>query len=234
MSEFAQEAFWLPEVVESVVRCQTNGPLLATAAQLWIKPDDLVVDVTYGLGNFWTCYRPKNLLAHDLILDGVDFRQLPEADASVDVVIFDPPYIPNQGPASTAPQFTERYGLTTVAGRNHWDVEVLVSGGMKECARILRPQGRLFVKCMDYVNSGRLVLGRHFVVTTALGLGLEQVDEFVHARGLGPQPDIARQVHSRRSHSFLCVFQAPKRRVPRNASVTTAVPAHIDGSACGE
>jgi hypothetical protein len=232
MDECAQEAFHLPDTVQSVVRCQTNGPLLATAAQLWIKPDDLVVDVTYGMGNFWTRYRPRNLIAHDIVtVDGVDFRQLPEADQSVDVVVFDPPYIPNQGPNSTAPQFTERYGLTTVAGRNGSDVAELVAAGMKECARILRPRGRLFVKCMDYVSSGRLVTGRHFVCETALALGLEQVDEFIHVKlTLGPQPEIVRQVHSRRAHSFLCIFEAP-RGATKRSPLTVPEVQHIDGTA---
>ena len=69
-----QLAFSMPETVQSVVRCPTNGPLLAAAAQLWIADDDLVVDVTYGRGMFWTHYRPGRLVAHDLALDGVDFR----------------------------------------------------------------------------------------------------------------------------------------------------------------
>jgi hypothetical protein len=79
--------------VESVVRCRDNGPLIAAAATLWIKPDDLVIDATYGRGKFWTCYRPERLVMHDIALDGVDFRHLPEADRSVDAVVFDPPYV---------------------------------------------------------------------------------------------------------------------------------------------
>lgn len=39
----------------------------------------------------------------------------------------------------------------------------------------------------------------------------EQVDEFVHFSGTGPQPPRPRQFHSRRAHSFLCVFK--KRRI---------------------
>lgn len=216
---WSQEAFHLPGVVESVVRCQTNGPLMATAAQLWIKPNDLVVDVTYGRGNFWTHYRPGRLVAHDLILDGVDFRQL---DATVDVVVFDPPYIPQGGrDTSTCPQFIDRYGLRE-APKPRRELEELIAAGMKEASRVLKPGGRLWVKCMDYISSRQYCAGRHFVVTTALELGLRQVDEFVHHSGLGPQPARAVQEHSRRAHSFLCIFQVPKRRARRT---------RIDGSA---
>ncbi len=197
----------MPGVVESVVRSRENGPLIAAAAALWIEPADRVIDVTYGKGNFWTVYRPESLVAHDLALDGVDFRELPEADGSVDVVVFDPPYIAQGGrDTSTVPDFLGRYGLVDVP-KTSPELMELIAAGMTEATRVLAPKGRLLVKCMDYVNGGRLVLGRHHVVSTALGLELEQVDEFVHYSGVGPQPPGRRQLHSRRAHTFLCVFR---------------------------
>lgn len=197
--------------VESVVKAARNGPLIATAAKLWIKPDDVVMDVTYGKGNFWTHYRPGHLIAHDLVTDGVDFRQLPEADASVNVVIFDPPYIAKGGrDTSTIPEFLDRYGLYA-APRTPAEMMEQNAAGMKEAARVLRPGGILMVKCMDYVSSRRLVIARHHVVNTALALGMEQVDEFIHYSGTGPQPKGRKQEHSRRAHSYLCVFELLKR-----------------------
>lgn len=207
--------FELP--VLSVVKARTNGPLIAAAARLWIGPEDLVVDVTYGRGNFWTDYRPEHLTPHDIALDGVDFRELPEADGSTDVVVFDPPYIPQGGrETSTAPEFLARYGLLTVA-RSTGEMEEVNRRGVAECARILRPGGRLFVKCCDYVNGGEFVQGRHTMVESARAAGLKQVDEFVHSSGTGPQPSAnrdgtpRRQLHSRRAHSFLCIFQKRQR-----------------------
>jgi hypothetical protein len=196
----------------SVVHARTNGPLIANAARLWIGAEDLVMDVTYGRGMFWTDYQPARMVKHDLALDGVDFRSLPEADESVDVVVFDPPYIVQGGRetstlARKGSDFLERYGLYD-GPRTTAELRDLHAAGIAECTRVLAPKGRLFVKCMDFVESGRLYLGRHFTVTTALELGLEQVDEFVHDKGhAGPQPPGRRQLHSRRVHTFLCVFR---------------------------
>lgn len=210
MSDTASRLF-IAEIF-SVVESRENGPLIAAAADIWINPTDTVMDVTYGRGNFWTVYRPEHLITHDLAIDGVDFRQLPEADQSVDVVIFDPPYIAQGGrDTSTAPDFMARYGLVDVP-KTTGELFELIAAGITECARVLKPKGRLMVKCMDYVNSGRLVLGRHHVVTTALELGLRQEDEFIHYSGVGPgNKRPGAQQHSRRAHTFLCVFVAPKR-----------------------
>lgn len=203
----SQLALDIPGTVQSVVQSRLNGPLIAAAAQLWIGDDDLVADVTYGRGNFWSDYTPPQLVMHDIAIDGVDFRHLPEDDETFDVVVFDPPYIAQGGRStSTTPDFLDRYGLQDVPKTAPQLME-LIAAGIAEASRVLRPQGRLLVKCMDYVNGGRLVLGRHHVVCTALDLGLEQVDEFIHYSGCGPQPVHARQLHSRRAHTFLCVFR---------------------------
>lgn len=224
----SQLAMAMPETVQSVVKCATNGPLIAAAATLWIEDTDLVVDMTYGRGLFWTKYRPERLVGHDLATDGVDFRQLPEADDTVDVAVFDPPYISPGGRTTSTldgrngsgGDFNDRYGLGYTPSTPA-ELAALIADGIREANRILRPKGRLMVKCMDYVSSGGLFLGRHNVVSAALDIGMRQVDEFVHHSGTGPQPTEnpdgtpRRQVHSRRAHSFLCVFQAPpaKRRV---------------------
>lgn len=222
-----QLALQLPTTVQSVVTSRLNAELIATVAQLWIDDDDLVVDCTYGRGRFWDRYRPHRLVAHDLALDGVDFRRLPEADSSVDVVVLDPPYIVQGGRETSTIRavsgtranvttdgdgFLERYGLVD-GPRTVAELEQLFTDGIAECTRVLAPRGRLLVKCMDFVSSGRFVTMRRHVCDTAEAAGLEQVDEFVHASGLGPQPVRPdRQQHSRRAHSFLCVFQAPGRR----------------------
>lgn len=201
--------FDLSGTVQTVVDSRKNGALIRAASTLWIRPDDLVVDVTYGEGRFWTEYRPHRLVAHDLYkLDGVDFRALPEEDGSVDVVVLDPPYIAQGGrDSATAVDFRDRYGLNE-APKSSAELRELVAAGITEAARVLRPSGRLLVKTMNYVNGRRFVKAQRDVVTAAEAVELEQVDEFVHLSGTGiPPPGRKVQIHARRAHSFLCVFQ---------------------------
>lgn len=193
-----------------------NGHLIAEAARLWIGPDDYVIDLTYGRGGFWTEYRPELFISNDLhkpATCSVDYRNLPADWAGFfDVVVFDPPYISTGTKAkSTTPEMYDRYGIGNARG---WrEVFTDIQHGIVEAERILKPRGRLLVKCMDYVESGSIRWGRRHVVDVAERAGLKQVDEFVHHSGTGPQPTVnldgtlRRQVHSRRAHSFLCVFK---------------------------
>lgn len=197
-----------------------NGRLIAEAARLWIQECDDVIDLTYGRGLFWSEYRPAHLVTNDLHAAGAemhfDYTNLPPLWSEFfDVVIFDPPYIStgNRKTSTLADDadFYDRYGIGS--RRGYQSVFKDVAAGIGEAARILRPGGRLFVKCMDYVESGAIRWGRLNAVSCAEAAGLVQVDEFVHYSGTGPQPlknrdgTPRRQVHSRRAHSFLCIFR---------------------------
>lgn len=206
--------------VESVVK-GNNANLIIQAAKLWIKPGDNVLDVTFGGGKWWTRWCPQGLHAHDLALDGVDFRVLPEADGSIDVVVFDPPYTAKGGrKTSGISGFDDRYGLRD-AGKSPLDVQMDIGGGISEAYRVLKPKGILLLKVADYISSGKFVQGHAHAVDAAIDVGFEQVDELIHWGRTGPQPkknrdgSPRRQVHSRRAHSFLCVFRKKPVRVVR-------------------
>jgi len=219
--------------VLSVITDRRNGPLIAQVARLWIKPDDLLMDATWGRGLWWVDYKhPEHLfIRHDkYTLDGVDYHELPEGNESVDVIAYDPPYS-SAGNLETstldrvkqdlsgivsdaAPtDFHDRFGLTSQKG--YKAIFADVAGGIGECARVLNRGGRLLCKVMDYVESGQMRWGLRNAEDAALAAGLVQVDEFIHHSGTGPQPKVnldgtpRRQVHSRRSHSVLTVFAKP-------------------------
>lgn len=221
-------------IEERYIRGQ-NGRLIAEVARLWIKPDDLVLDLTYGRGLFWTAFRPERLSTNDIDPDKTTDYTADYRDAEAwrpftglfDVVVFDPPYI-STGPSAKSTlavkasahgtsDFRHRYGLASTA-RGFDSVFADVAAGMEIGATLLTPGGRLMVKCCDYVESGHRRWARRHVVEVGTLLGLEQVDEFVHHSGTGPQPltnrdgTPRRQIHSRRAHSFLCIFEKPKTR----------------------
>lgn len=196
----------------------TNADLMVDVHALGYLPADAVVlDPTYGRGKWWTKYRPAHLIGHDLITDGIDFRQLPEPSGSVDVVTFDPPYIAQGGRStstlkrdaggiSDSPDFLDRYGLVDVPTTVDAVTELVVEGAT-EFHRVLRPKGLLLIKAMNYVNGGRYRTAAYDILAACEAVGFTLIDELVHVRNPGPQPLRDRQLHARRNYSMLFVLR---------------------------
>jgi len=186
----------------------SNGMVIAAAARLGYLggPTSTVLDVTHGRGLWWTRHRPPGL-----VFNGDDFRHRSEADDSVEIVCYDPPYISTGSRAkSSIDDFYDRFGLGELNG---WrEIRQLIDDGLAECARILAPRGYLLVKCMDYVESGRKVWNTFHVVAEGERLGLRLVDRFHHLTGGGAQPmdnvdgSPREQKHAREVASMLLVF----------------------------
>lgn len=195
----------------------------------WAGPPDgpAVMDVTYGRGLWWKwlTYSQDGLgdrsksghglefTSHDMKHDGVDFTDLPESDQSMDVIAFDPDYVaPGGRDTSTITEFNERYGLNDPY-ESPASLQAHINQGLSECARVLRPQGILMVKCATYISSGKPWLGEYHTIGHGLDIGLKVEDIFVHISGTGPQPKReGRQKHARSNSSRLIVFRKPGRR----------------------
>jgi len=189
----------------------TNADLIADCAQLGYLHDDwLTLDPTYGLGRWWSKWRPHRLVASDVdpakspTGTSVDFTDLPHPDGMFDAVAFDPPYKLNGTPTA---DIDGRYGVHVVRSRE--DRHRLICDRITECARVLAPRGFLLVKCQDQVNGGRVRWQTDLFTRHAEHLGLDKVDA-LHMLAYRPQPDGTRQEHARRNHSTLLVFRSPR------------------------
>ena len=203
---------------------ETNSDLIQAVFDIhvWPKPwakvvDGIeVMDVTYGRGLWWNwTTMAMGFTSHDIRHDGVDFRNLPEANRSMDVIAFDPDYVAIGGRAtSTIHEFNDRYGLTVKDYETPRALQETINAGITECARVLRPQGILMVKCATYISSGKPWLGEYHTIGHGLDCGLKVEDIFVHISGTGPQParPDSRQQHARSNSSRLIVFRKPGRR----------------------
>jgi hypothetical protein len=189
----------------------SNADLISAASRLYIHNGAMVADVTYGRGAFWTKTDTSRftLLKSDLLAQDEkerhDFRALPYADQSVDVVVLDPPYVHNPGRHMTDGRYNN---AATTGGMYHEDIVNLYRAGMVEAKRVLRQQGQLWVKCKDEVESSRQCWSHMEIHDIALELGYSAKDLFV----LVPTSRTSfkrwsEQLHARKSHSFLWVFR---------------------------
>jgi len=182
----------------------TNAGLMASVAKLWIAPSDRVADVTYGRGVFWRELPDIQVESSDL-LDGVDCRKLPYADASFDVLVFDPPYQPAHGQPDRTFGVGTSYEINRTSLQTINDVLKLYADGLREAGRVVRPGGRVFVKCQDLTYNHRLHLVHLDVLRCMVAAGFDLADMFVLVnQSRMPQPT-KRQQRAHRAHSYLLI-----------------------------
>ncbi|MCY3927172.1 MAG: DNA methyltransferase [Acidobacteria bacterium] len=194
--------------------------------ELHVPAGSIVADVTFGKGVFWRNVPPDayQLRATD-IQTGVDCRDLPYADESIDCVILDPPYMEGLFRRTTAHMagsgsyaaFRDHYSNSEAtpdqpkSARWHAAVLDLYFAAGKEAHRVLRPTAKLIVKCQDEVSANRQNLTHVEILNEYLQLGFYARDLFVLVRPNRPGVSrIKTQVHARKNHSYFLVFEKVK------------------------
>lgn len=177
-------------------------------------PIDDCLDVTYGRGLWWKLHMPAKFASHDLAIDGVDFRRLPEESDSVGQVALDPPYMPIGGRRTKSPsvtEFNDRFGLVG-APTSPALLRALYAEGMTEAMRVLRPGGFLIVKSTNYTSSGKHQPQSFWVMSDAEALGYKPLATYIHNSGTGPQPPGRGGVKTPRlNYSMLMLLGKPLR-----------------------
>jgi hypothetical protein len=198
----------------------TNEDVFPHVISLYAPPGSTVADVTYGKGVFWKkvpegAYR---LLATDL-KNGVDCRNLPYGDASIDCVVFDPPYMHTPGgTAHVNHQNYEDYYRNNLcengSGKKyHEAVLELYFKAADEAHRVLRNEGIYIVKCGDEVCANQQRLTHLELINELTQKGFMIEDLFVLLRNNRPGVSrVIRQVHARKNHSYFLVLRKSKRR----------------------
>lgn len=222
-----------------------NNEVFPQVLGLHVPPGAKVADVTYGNGVFWR-HIPAGryrLFATDL-KDGVDCRDLPYGDGTMDCVVLDPPYMEgffrqdeSLSANGTHTTFRGYYSNgerpPALSGKWHNAVLELYVQAAAEAARVLRKGGVLIVKCQDEVSAGVQRL-THIEITLNLSrMGFYAKDMFVVVRRNKPGVSrIQRQVHARKNHSYFLVFEANAAPSRKN-SIAVMLPASVSGGPAG-
>ena len=179
-----------------------NAGLFAQIMRLYVPEGSRVLDMTYGLGNFWDTPGIKEryrLVTMDMerpahvrgVLEHPPFKA-----ESFDAVVLDPPYA-NQGSEHTLK-----------AGTASRTVYLMYLEGIKAAAALLRAGGALLVKCQDSIESGRQHWAVQYVLSMGLTSGLTAEDLFILVQDGTPAMRHPYQKHARKNHSYFWVFKA--------------------------
>lgn len=185
-----------------------NEDLLPVVMNLYAKEGFKIADVTYGNGNFWKKMDMSvyDFYPSDLRTNGIDFRNLPYADSSMDMVVLDPPYMHG----SSAPiheRLDAPYHNNSRGGWGNWYVLSLYDDGILEAHRVLKSKGILLVKCQDQVESGKNRFDHIEIYNYALELEFLVEDLFILTKVGQPMMRHNYQLHARKNHSYMWVFR---------------------------
>jgi hypothetical protein len=198
----------------------TNDEVLPNVLALYVASGSTVADVAFGKGVFWKRI-PKNiynLLPSDL-MNGIDSRNLPYEDNSIDCVVFDPPYMHTPGgSAHKNHQNYEGYYRNNLTGNEtgkkyHEAVLELYFQAADEAFRVLKNEGIYIVKCADEVCANQQRLTHVEIINELTSKNFIIEDLFVLMRYNKPGVSrMIRQVHARKNHSYFLVFRKSTKK----------------------
>ncbi len=171
-----------------------------------------ILDATVNGGRFWRGTKRKIIgldidAAHRPSIVG-DNARMPFADSRFDVVVYDPPHIPNQG-KDNQKDFNTRFGLVLKSPKEHgYSFSHLYPAFVKEAYRVLKAEGILLCKIADYIHDHQYQWAHVDFIQAARQAGFTACDCIVKTRK-GPIIDPRWKVahHSRRRHCYWLVFR---------------------------
>ena len=182
-----------------------------------------ILDATHNTGKMWNgaVHQPTHRMDVDpqYPVDTVaDFRAMPFADESFDVIVFDPPHLPvvmaSDG-ASTHPnvvRYRAQYGLTADAdrGRSGDNVSEQFAPFLAEAARVLAANGIVICKLADLVHNHRYQWQQVDFVNAVRASGLTPCDMLVKRDPAGGNLKSSKWKnvhHLKRVHSYFIVVR---------------------------
>ncbi|MGO9130520.1 MAG: hypothetical protein ACLQIS_12390 [Bryobacteraceae bacterium] len=174
------------------------------------------MDATVNGGRFWHgSARPvigMDIQPHygpEVVADNC---QMPFRDEAFDVVVYDPPHIPNQG-KDNQKDFNVRFGLVQKSSKETgYSFSHTYPPFAREAYRVLRPEGVLFCKIADYVHNHRYQWAHVDLIQAAAAVGFQPCDCIIKVRKgpiIDPKWNIAH--HSRRQHCYWLVFRKSQK-----------------------
>ena len=175
-----------------------------------------ILDACLNDGRFWRGSK-RPVIGIDIELSHrpnlvADNTAIPFKDNSFDVVVYDPPHIPNQG-RDKQKDFNSRFGLVLRSPKeNHYTFTHTFPPFLREAYRVLKLEGILLCKITDYVHHHRYQWAHIELITAASTAGFLPCDCIIKIRK-GPiiDPKWKKAHHSRRQHCYWLIFRKSKK-----------------------
>jgi hypothetical protein len=181
-------------------------------------PKPLILDSTANQGRIWGRGKSRykytgmdiDASVHPDIIG--DNTAMPFADESWDIIVYDPPHTGDQGASKT--EFASKYG-TGASSRNadgKWgNLSHTYPPFLAEAQRVLKPEGLLLVKLIDYTHAAKFQFATAEFWYAAKGFGFElQGMNIIPRKVVVTDSKWKKACHPRQNH---CTWMAFKKKV---------------------
>ena len=178
---------------------------------LHAKGKQIDCDPTYSIGNFYKGWAqpPKHKFDKFPQVAGVieaTSDNLPLGPASVNVIMFDPPFVMTGDTYGEAKEGSSIIAKRFTGFKNFDELKQMYSGSLKEFTRVLTIGGIVIFKCQDCVVSALNHFSHCWVMYEALKYGFYPKDLFI-LLAKNRINDGRVQQHARKYHSYFWVFK---------------------------
>ena len=204
-----------------------QGEILRSILAMHVPEHKIDLDCTFSTGGFYKDtgvelpeYR-FDIQPVDETVSYADARHLPLPDASIDCMVFDPPFLATTGKSLQTQSgniINRRFGVYP----SEKDLFEFYGDAMDEAYRVLRKDGIMIFKCQDKVSSGKQYMTHCFVYNEAVKRGFYAKDLFVllAKSRLVAGWQAKHQQHARKYHSYFWVFEKSGKQDPIQKCLT--------------
>ena len=198
-----------------------QSEIIKNILQLHVQKQEIDCDATYSKGKFYdkTGIKPPaykfDIAPASEAVEYADSRQLPLGDASIECLMFDPPFLATTGASlkknDGSNKINKRFGVYP----SEQDLHQFYVDSLKEAYRVLRQDGILIFKCQDKVSSGKQYMSHVFICNEATRLGFYPKDLFIllAKNRLVAEWQVKNQKNARKYHCYFWVFQKTNKKI---------------------
>lgn len=199
----------------TTVHLGRDSEVLGKLLRIHSKENPYILDCTYGHGKIWkgSTYRP-DVSIDKRELKGItiqaDFWYLPFQNGTFDVIVYDPPHLPNAADSKGASgMWRDRYGIVQEKGRREGDnICSEFYPFLTEAKRLLRKNGIVLAKIADLVHNHRYQWQQVRFITSSEEVGLTPCDMMIKVDPVAGRLKSSKwvtQKHLRKSHCYWIV-----------------------------